>query len=58
MNGAFPEVCDRSVVACRRFFDDGRCPLGWRPKLLGGGGNGVGDRCEVRADVRLVCRWL
>ena len=29
MNGASPEVCESWVVACRRFLDDGRCPLGW-----------------------------
>ena len=58
MNGASPEVCESSVVACRCLFDDGRCPLGLRPNLLGHGGDGVCDRCEVRADARLVCRWL
>ena len=58
MNGASPEVCESWVVACRCFLDDGRCPLGWPPNLLGHGGNGVGDRCEVWADARLVCRWL
>ena len=58
MNGASPEVCESWVVACRRFSDDGRCPLGRRPTLLGHGGDGPGDRCEVRADARLVCRWL
>ena len=58
MNGAYPEVCESRVVACRRFFDDGRCPLGWRSNLLGHGSDGVGDRCEVQADVRLVCWWL
>ena len=44
MNGASPEVCESWVVACRRFFDDGRCPLGWRPNLLGHGGPG---RCQA-----------
>ena len=58
MNGASPEVCESRVVACHRFFDDGRCPLGWRGNLLGHGGNGVGNRCEVWADAGLVCRWL
>ena len=58
MNGASPEVCESWVVACRRFLDDGRCPLGWRPNLLGHGGDGAGDRREVWADARLVCRWL
>ena len=58
MDGASPEVSERWVVACRRFFDDGLCPLGWCPNLLGHGGDGVGDRCEVRADARLVCWWL
>ena len=58
MNGAPPEVCESWVVACRRFFDDGRCPLGRRPNLLGHGSDGVGDPCEVRADARLVCPWL
>ena len=58
MNGASPEVCESWVVACRRFLDDGWYPLGWRPNLLGHGGDGVGDRCEVWADATLVCRWL
>ena len=58
MNGASPEVCESWVVAYRRFFDDGRCRIGWRPNLLGHGGDSVGDRCEVWADARLVCRWL
>ena len=42
MNGASPEVCKSWVVACCRFFDDGRCPLQWRPNLLGHGADGVG----------------
>ena len=54
VDGASPEVCESWVVACRRLFDDGGCPLGWRPHLLNHGGNGVGDRCEVRADAWLV----
>ena len=31
---------------------------GVAPQLAGHGGDGVGDRCEVWADARLVCRWL
>ena len=58
MNGASPEMCESSIVACNCLFGDRRCPLGWRPNLLGDCGNGAGDGCEVRADARLVCRWL
>ena len=31
---------------------------GGGPNLLGHGGDGAGDRREVWADARLVCRWL
>ena len=58
MDGAFPEVCKRQIVACRRFFDDGRCPLGMCPNLLGHSGDGVGDRREFREEARLVSWWL
>ena len=57
-DGASPEVCECRIVACRRFFDDGLCPLWWGPNLLGHGGDGVGNCCEVRADARLVCWWI
>ena len=58
MDGVSPEVRECRIVACPRFFDDRRCPLGWHPNLLGHGGNGVGDRCEVWAEARLVSWWL
>ena len=58
ISGASSEVCERWIVACRRFFDDRRCPLGWRPNSLGHGSDDVGGRCEVRADARLVRWWL
>ena len=58
MNEASPEVCESWVLACRRLFDDGQCPLGWRPNLLGHGGDRAGDRYEDRVDARLVCRWF
>ena len=58
MNGASPEVCESWVLVYRHFFDDGQCPLGLRPNLLGHGGDGVGNRFEVWADARLVCWWL
>ena len=58
MNAASPELRESWVVACRHFLDDGQCPFRWRPNLLGHGGDDVGNRCEVWADARLVCRWL
>ena len=52
------KVCKSCIVACCRFFDDGRCPFGWRPNLLGHGSEGAGNRCKVRAEARLVSWWL
>ena len=54
MNALSPEVDECWIVARRRFFDDGPCPLGWCPNLLGHGGYGVGNRYEVRAEARFV----
>ena len=58
MNAASPEVCKSLIMAFRRFSDDGRCALGWRPNLRGHGGNSLGDRCEVRVNASLACWWL
>ena len=58
MNGASAEVCESWIVAGRRLFNDGRCPLGWCRNLLGHGGDSVGNRCEVRAEARLGSWWL